>query len=638
MTFFLKTSVSLLFLLSFGLSAQTQNLSYHIALIPDSLKENARSVVRHHRTDYRVTNDNHSGMTVSRAVTLLKGGTSENELVLHYDENTKISQLKITLYDANGNLIRDVRKNEINDYMAVGGGQFYTDSRVKYVTVDHSTYPYTIEYEYEVKYKNFAIVYFPRFFPQDFEQSVVQSTFHADLPGDNELFYDLNLLEEPEISTAGGRITYNWNVSSLRARASEPYGPNSSIALPNVRTVLGRFEIIPNVKSTFESWDEFGRMMNQLMAGRDELPAELSGEVRRTINELSTDREKIVALYRFMQDRVRYVGVQLGIGGWQPFSATYVEENRYGDCKALSNYMKSMLSDIGIEAYPTLIYSGREHYAVREDFPTSAFNHMILYVPSEDMYLECTSNYLPPGYLYEQTLDRNVLLITPEGGQLARTPAVEPADHGHLRTQRLRLAENGSAKVEINTRYVGARHERLRYLHRSLSKKEFKEYLHEEEHIPDVTGSKYAVEVSQSEPFVDLTYATELPRYARKMGKRYFVPLNKLFAFDSRPDAEEERDFAVVNKHGRFLVDTVYLELPQGLSLESKGEDKIDIEHAAGEYHAEITQTGNQLRWVRTLKILPVNLPPEEYAGFRDFYLKVGKADRRQLVFKSVTR
>ncbi len=620
------------------LSAQKDNFSYHVALIPDSLKENARSVVRHHLMDYKVDNDNHASQSIKRAVTLLKSGTGENELVLHYDENTKISHLKITLFDANGDLIREVRKNEINDFMAVGGGQFYTDNRVKHVTVDHATYPYTIEYEYDVKYKNFAIVYFPRFFPQSYEQSVVRSSFHADLPDENDLFYDLNQLEEPVMHTANGRKSYKWNVSSLKAKVPESYGPMSSKALPNVRTVLRRFEIISGVKSTFESWDEFGKMMNRLMADRDQLPKELAEEVRLAVGALSNDREKIAALYQFMQDRVRYVGVQLGIGGWQPFSAEYVEENRYGDCKALSNYMKSMLGEIGIESYPTLIYSGREHYAVRDEFPTSAFNHMILYVPSEDMYLECTSNYYPAGYISEQTLDRNVLWVTPEGGKLARTPAVEPADHGHLRTQHLKLDENGSAEVEINTRYVGAQHERLRYLYRSLSEKEFKEYLHENEHIPDVTGSTYEVKVSETEPYVDLTYATELPRYARKMGKRYFVPMNKLFAYDSRPDAEEEREFEVVNKKGRFLVDTVYLELPQGLSLEAKGENKIDIEHAAGEYHAEITQTGNQLRWVRTLKILPVTLPPEEYDGFRDFFLEVGKADRRQLVFKSVTR
>lgn len=635
-----RRSLSLIVLLLFvlQLTGQELNLSYHIATVPDSLKENARSIVMQYNADYKVINDKQATMSVFRVVTLLKGGSGENELVLHYDKDTKISKFNISIYDANGVKVRDVQKNEINDFMAVGGGQFYTDSRVKHVTVDYPSYPYTIAYSYEMKYAGFGIVSFPKYFPQSFEQSVLMSSFTADLPEDNELFYDLNQMDAPATASVSGRRRYRWNVEGLKAKEPESFGPAYAKALPNVRTVLGRFEIISGVKSTFKSWDSFGQMMNRLIAGRDELPPELAQEVKQTVSGITEDRAKIAALYKFMQDRVRYVGVQLGIGGWQPFSAEYVEKNRYGDCKALSNYMMAMLDEVGIDAYPTLIYAGNTYYPIKEDFPTSAFNHMILYVPSEDMYLECTSNYLPPGYLNEHTLDRHVLWVTPEGGKLARTPEVNPVDHGHLRTQHLELLDNGSAKLKIKTRYVGADHEALRYFSRTLPKKELKEYLQENDHIPDVSGQHFELKAAEEAPFVDLLYETELPRYARKMGKRFFVPLNKLFPFDVRPEATESREFEVVNKAGRFLVDTVYISLPEGLSLEAKGKPIVDINHAAGDYHSELTTVGTQLQWVRTLKIHPVALPPAEYDAFRDFFLAVGKADRQQLVFKSVTR
>ncbi|MEL6276601.1 MAG: DUF3857 domain-containing protein, partial [Bacteroidota bacterium] len=447
-------------------------------------------------------------------------------------------------------------------------GQFYVDSRVKTITLEHASLPFTVVFEYELKLNDFGMIRFPRWVPRGFEQSCQQASFTAVVPNDNELLYDVHELDEPVVKRDDKVTTYRWAVENLPAIKWEPFRPVFAKVLPNVQAQLRRFKISDKHVGSYGSWKDFGQLIVELCKDRDELPASLKAEINQLVAGVDSEAEKIDLLYRFMQERMRYVGVQLGIGGWQPFSAAYVEKNRFGDCKALSNYMGAILKEVGITSYPVLIYSGNRPFdTAREEFPTCVFNHMILYVPSEDTYLECTSSNAPTGYLSESTLDRNVLLITPEGGQLARTPALEPSEHGHLRRIDLTISEDGSADLAIQSRHYGGEQEYFRAVYHNLSPKEQKEWLHKYNFLPDVSGENYQLLVSKEKPEVALTYSTHLDRYARKMGKRMFVPINKLFAYDDIPPKIEDRKLPVVFKECRFFVDSIYLQLPENLTV-----------------------------------------------------------------------
>ena len=91
-------------------------------------------------------------------------------------------------------------------------------------------------------------------------------------------------------------------------------------------------------------------------------------KVKELVKNAPSQEEKIKVLYHYLQENMRYVSVQLGIGGWQTFDAKYVEENKYGDCKALTNFMKSMLKAADIEAYAALIKNGRNVLDQEIDF------------------------------------------------------------------------------------------------------------------------------------------------------------------------------------------------------------------------------------------------------------------------------
>ncbi len=619
----------------FGLKAQ--NADYSALTIPAELKENAGSVIRLREIEYQVHSTSRATRTERKVVTILNDKHKrENQMVMFYDDDTDVVTFKATLYDAMGEKVKTAKKSDIEDVLYISNGQFYEDNRVMSTTLEHLSYPYTIEFEYKSVVKDFSMVAgFPSWQPLGFNQSVQRASFKAIVPKDNELLFYRNELPEPKLTSSGNDNVYSWEVNNLPARQYEADAPPASATMPFLKTGLRNFAI-GAYKGTYNSWESFGAFIGQLMDGRDELPAQLAALVHESTDGISSNREKVEKLYRLLQERTRYVGVQLGVGGWQPFSADYVESNRFGDCKALSNYMGAMLNEIGVESYPVLVYAGdRPYFPVDESFTTSAFNHMILYVPSEDMYLECTSSDAPPGYLGDGTDDRNVLHITPEGGKLARTPTLEAADNGHLRTLTIDVKEDGSAGFKLNGGFYGTSHEMLRYFARNeLQDKKLREGLQRNDVLPDVKGSAFSLTYDPDDPVAKLLYETQIPGYVRKLGKRMFVPINKFYAFDNVPEKLTERKFPIVSNNARFYVDTVHLNFPEGLEVESLGKEETIIQHAAGEYRAKVKSAPGAITWIRTLKLLPVDLPATDYNDYRQFFVDVRKAEKRQVVLR----
>ena len=608
--------------------AGTQVQSQSVAL------DGANSVIESYDVTYEVTSTNSATISYKKVVTLLnRQHGHQNVLVEGFNDDAKLTTYRASATDALGREIFSAKKNDWQEQRYTSQSTFYEDSWYRGIEVPCTDYPCTLTFEVEKKVTDFGLMGFPNWAPQDREQAVRSATFTAIVPSDNALLYDANLLPEATVTELGKTRKYAWSVSNLVAQPNEPLAPPASATLPYLRIGLANF-VVDGYRGSFTDWKSFGAFIGDIMEGRDQLPPQLAARIRELTAGATNEWEKIDILYRFMQQRMRYVSIQLGIGGWQPFSAEYVEQNRFGDCKALSNYMGAMLREVGIPSYRVLINWGEDaYYPVKESFATFAFNHMVLYIPSQQMYLECTSNDAPTGYLGEDKQDRNVLWVTPEGGRLARTPTLAPADNGHTRTTNLSLGTDGQVGYQMQATYYGASQERFRGIYAAFgSRSDQLKYLHSNNLLPDVTGSEYTFTVTADKPEVHLAYATQLKAHVRKLGTRTFFPVNPA-PFDDVPGPEPDRQLPVVSHLSRFLVDTINISMGPELEVESGAfTDPIVYTHEAGEYRASIQPTASGLQWIRTLKLLPVELPREAFAGYRQFFVDVAKAERAQLV------
>ena len=260
---------------------------------------------------------------------------------------------------------------------------------------------------------------------------------------------------------AGDAASYSWEVKNVAAFESEPYGPKFRYLVPRVLLTPKNFEV-EGMKGSMSSWGSIGKWSYELGKDKKELPEGAIEAINRELVGAKNDLERAERIYKYVQNSTRYVSVQLGIGGWQPFDPTYVFENGYGDCKALTNYTQALLQHAGIESFYTLVKAGRGE-EVDHSFPSSQFNHVFLAVPieSDTVWLECTSQTNPFGYLGSFTSDRHVLVTSEEGGKLIKSPGYDEKLSTQIRTANVKIDKAGNATATVSTAYGGLQYENV---------------------------------------------------------------------------------------------------------------------------------------------------------------------------------
>ena len=421
----------------------------------------------------------------------------------------------------------------------------------------------------------------------------------------------------------------------MGARERESYGPSALEVLPIVRLAPSYFEI-ENTEGNAETWENFGKWYYELGKDAKSLSKAAKTEIDNIIADKATEQEKVNALFRYMQNKTRYVSIQLGIGGWKPFPAEYVFTNEYGDCKALTNYMQSILEYAGIKSNAVLINSGISEAPLRVDFPSNQFNHVILRVElsnGEIIWLECTSKYYPPGHIGSGNEDKNALMVTKEGGVIVKTPSSEANENVTSIYSNISLKDDGGILMNSKVTNTGIQQEYLLNSLLSISENAKVEWL--EERFPQSNHSLLNVDFTGVNPkgnSVSYSYEAEFENYASSSSSRIYVPLKTSNSWNFNPQIQENRDHEISLGYKFAELDTVLYELPEGYKIESMPDSKI-IEEDFGLYEINFTlnNSGN-LELNRYLAIKEKTVPAEQYENFRNFFREVSNLDNSQLI------
>ena len=620
-----------------GFAALAGNIpvNYNADAIPKQLAAYANAVVRNQESITEVKALDQVIYKHKEAITILNGNGAEYAAIaVYYDKSRQLKNLKAAIYDGSGKLVKKLAASDFQDVSAISDFSLFEDTRVKHYSPNVNFLPYTIEYEYELRIKH--TFYFPDWVPQKATDIAVENSTYQFIskPDFQTRIKEFNVsTPHAESLTPAGKII-TWQAQGIPALKSEPYSPPAQqfITMAEIAPVAFSYE---GMVGQFTNWQEYGKWAyDNLLQGRDKLPAATVTQISELVKDIASPQEKVKKIYEYAQQKNRYISVQIGIGGLQPMKAEEVDRLGYGDCKALTNYTRSLLQAANIKSYYTEVNAGTNKKSYLPEF-ASAFqgNHAILCVPltNDTIWLECTSREAPMGYLGTFTDNRYVLLYTEKGGVIARTKHYRPEQNRQIRSASFNLDEKGLLQGSLETRFEGIQYDNREGIIAKTGKEKL-DKLKEIYPINNLEVLKYSLDPQKAvKPFITEKMELKASNYGNINDNMLMVPVYHLTSNLGVPKEVRNRKQKVIIPRGFYDEDLITYTLPQAYKPDYIPEP-VTLENEFGSYITSIKVTNGQLVYSRKLLLREGEFAPEAYEKFHTFLKKVADADRQKFV------
>jgi transglutaminase-like putative cysteine protease len=625
----MKRLILALFILIAGNRVNAQ-VNYAASLIAKDLMPYASAVIRNQNV-YTEVKDGYTFYRIKTAITVLNSnGDDIAHIAIWYDKSNVIKDIKGTVYDEFGKFIRKFSEKNFEDENATSDFSLFEDSRVKHYIPSIGSYPYTIEYEYELKSKQ--TLNFRDWRPNPYTGLAIEKSAYtfACRPDFAIRYKEINMPAKVTIgSTKEGLKTYTWQVNNLKAVRNEPYSPISQTYLSDVKIAPKDF-VYAGISGSFTNWEELGRWSyEKLLANRQTLPPEALAQVKSLTAGITDVKQKAKKIYEYMQGKTRYISVQVGIGGYQPFPAGDVDRLSYGDCKALVNYTQALFKAAGIDSWYCVVTGDNSKISMLPDFASmNQGNHIILCLPikNDTTFLECTSQKIPFGFLSDFTDDRTVLACTPQGGKLLHTPKYTATDNLQTRKAGFTIADNGDLTGNMTTIYRGTQYDNPEELVGEPLTEQIKALQKMYTNISNLTVEKFDLTQDKKEmPVATETIKLSAFDFASKDNNKLYFALNPVNRLRGIKDVRNRVNPVYINR-GYIDEDEITYILPAGYRPDMEALN-INLKKPFGSFKVTTSISDNKLVYKRRVEIIDGTYSKESYADLVDFYQAIADAD-----------
>ena len=629
-----KILLKSIFILFIATSTFSQETQLSTILIPLELKEDANAVIRHNVIEVTLKSVSSMTVRVRKVVTVLnKLGRADASMSVHYNNDTKVTSLFAKVYDSFGNQIKKYSKNKFLDVSAVDGGTLYSDARMKYLDYTPTTYPYTIVFESE--YETSSTGFVPGWFPTNgYYSSVEKSEYIIKYPLNKKVRVREKSFENFPIKNLSKDGKIHYVLEKLPAIEYESHGISMRDFMPNLKVAFNNFSL-KGVKGYASNWKELGMWEFEMLYSEGDILSESTKSIIKNLTKgIKTKKEKVKAIYNFVQNKTRYINVSIGIGGFKPVSSNKVDLVGYGDCKGLTNYTRALLNVIGIESFFAEVFAGKNKRNMDYKFTRIQGNHVILYVPNgeKDIWLECTSQTMPFGFLGSFTDDREVMVITPEGGLIKRTPKYVNTYNLQTIKANAELKANGGVETTLVRKSYGIQYDD-KYSIEDKSKQDLIKYYKssvwgynnnlEVQNIK-LINNKEKVEFIEN---LDLSIAD----YATVKDSSYLFRVNVFNKYSNIPKRYRKREKPLKISRGFYDKDEFVIQLPKGYKTTFLPQPK-EIENKFGRYKVQINKINDtSIKYSREFLLKEGIFPKEDYKKYRKFIKKIVKYDNLRL-------
>ena len=423
---------------------------------------------------------------------------------------------------------------------------------------------------------------------------------------------------------ADGRTVYRFAHARVPRLTAEPSMPGWS----EVGSTLS--------VSTYRTWEEVGRYYWRLI--RDQLRPDAS--IRAAVEEAlrgvdRTDQRAVVrALYDYVVSRTRYVALEFGIHGYQPYPVDRVLARRFGDCKDKASLLHAMLEVAGVDSRIVLLRMRELGEVPAEPASLAVFNHAIVFIPSLDWYLDGTAEFHGATELPGTDRQASILVVEPEGAsRFSTTPPAAP--DGNITDLRLDLALRpaGTAEVRALARMSGTAAPAYRRSYQTAATRKAVLEQSWSQSFPGLSVEQVTADgLSQLDRDVTLDFRMHVPRYAEvgPDGLRFF-PFGsaRKYVQGFAPLPERNRDLLLEGPSvSRFRF---RYQLPRGYVVDAVPEaltTDTPFGHARLLCHAE----AEALECTGEVAVTTARVSARDYAAFRAFLGQVDQAFARKVL------
>jgi len=588
-----------------------------------------------------------------RAYKILRpGGREFGVAYAEFDSNRKITGMKAWCIPAQGKDYEVKEKDAVDVSLAgVESSELITDVKDRLLRIPAAEPGNVVGYEVESEARPYILQDW-----WDFQNRtpVREARYTLQLPSGWE--YKATWINHPEVQpTPAGANQWQWVVTDVAAvREEGDMPPWQGIA---GQMVVSFFPPGGSGKRGFENWNEMGRWENTLFQGQRDPSPEIKQKVAELTASAPTTLAKMQAIAAFVQKDIRYVAIELGIGGWQPHAARDIYSHRYGDCKDKATLMSTMLKEIGVESYYLDINARRGGVTPATPPQMYWFNHEILGIRLLDnvsdtslmaiynhpklgriLIFDPTSEVTPFGQL-EGALQANYgLLVTEDGGDLIQVPQLAPTSSGNRRMANLQLSPEGTLSGDVTEVREGDSAAYQRYALRAASKdadriKPIETLLSRSLGTFQITKASVGNLELHDQPF-EYIYSFSAGNYAKNAGNLLLVRPRVIGNWSS--DILEKRDsrkYPVEFEGPMKNVDSIEIKLPAGYEVDELPAP-ADAEYSFGTYHSRCIAKDGALQYTRTLELKELSVPVDKLPQLKTFYRIIASDERSTAVLK----
>jgi hypothetical protein len=610
------------------------------------------AVLLYSETDVTVIATDKIKTTVREMYKILRPGGRERGFVsVYFNPQRKIKSLHGWCIPAQGKDY-EVKDKDAFDHALDGGGELIDDTKFRVLQIPAADPGNFVGYEYEVEERPFFLQD-----SWDFQEHdpVRESHYSLQLPPSWE--FKASWLNHPEIKpTDAGNNLWQWTVSDLNAIRHEPEMP--PFLGVSGQMIITLFPPGGHAANGFVAWDDLGKWINTLMAGRAEPSPEIKQEVATLTAGKNSPLEKMQAIAHFVQHDIRYVAIELGIGGWQPHSAPDVFSHRYGDCKDKALLMRSMLKEVGVDSFQVAINTHRGAILAATPPHNYGFNHNIVAIKLPDglsdpslvailqhpklgklLYFDPTDEMTPFGEIRGELQDNYALLVTSDGGELIPLPQQAPATNSIQRSGTLSLDPSGTLKGDIHEIRMGDRASSERWALRTVTqdtdrKKPIEALLAGSLSIFQLTHAT-VLNLNQTNLPFGFNYSFEAPNYAKNAGGLLLVRPRVLGVKTSALlETKEPRKFPIEFEGSSRDTDSFDITIPAGYTVDDVP-PAVDADYSFASYHSKTEVKGNVIHYSRTMEVKELSVPVARADELKKFYRVIAGDERNTVVLKS---